>query len=514
LNERASGILLHPSSLPALGGIGDLGPAAYEFLDFLTSARQTLWQILPLGPVAYGNSPYSSISAFAGNPLLVSMERLADAGWLDRGRLAVLSEHQGAVDYDHVRATKMPLLREAAANFLASASGLPRTRYDKFCSDNAWWLDDYVLFVRMRDRYPGVSWNQWPREIARRQPEALAGLRKEIAEALDVTRVTQFFFFEQWRALHQTARQRGIRVIGDVAIFVDYDSADVWTHPGIFQLDDNLNPTVVSGVPPDAFSSTGQRWGNPIYRWDVLKSRDYDWWVQRMKWALDLCDIVRLDHFRGFESYWEIPASEPTAVHGRWIHGPNDDLFHALREALGGFPFIAEDLGMITPEVHAFRERLGVPGMKVLQFGFSNPGAHIYLPHRYDHNCVVYTGTHDNDTTAGWFNSTQGDERRAAAEYVGSDPAGMHWAFVRAAMTSPARLAVVPLQDVLGLGSEARMNVPSRTDCNWAWRYLPGALKKEYAERLARLSDISDRNQAASSADQQRHGEVSEDFAA
>ena len=301
MSQRASGLLLHPSSLPSRGGIGDLGPAAYEFLDFLGAARQTLWQVLPLGPVAFGNSPYSSISAFAGNPLLVSLERLADNGWLDRGRLAVLPEHQGTVDFDLVRAIKLPLVREAAANFLANANGYARSRYETFCSQNAWWLDDYALFVRLRDRYPQGAWNQWPRGLARREPEALARVREELGEALEVTRVTQFFFFEQWRALHQASRRRGIRVIGDVAVFVDYDSADVWTHPDIFQLDENLTPTVVSGVPPDAFSSTGQRWGNPIYRWDVLKSHVYHWWVQRMKWALELCDIVRLDHFRGFE---------------------------------------------------------------------------------------------------------------------------------------------------------------------------------------------------------------------
>ena len=514
LSERASGILLHPSSLPSRGGIGDLGPAAYEFLDFLFAARQTLWQVLPLGPVAFNNSPYSSISAFAGNPLLVSLERLVDAGWIDRGRLAVLSEHHGAIDYNHVRATKLPLLREAAANFLANASGAARGRYEKFCSDNAWWLNDYVLFVRLRDRFPQGAWDQWPSDLARRLPQALARVREELADALEVSRVTQFAFFEQWRALHQAARRRGIRIIGDVAVFVDYDSADVWTHPDLFQLDEHLQPAVVSGVPPDAFSATGQRWGNPIYRWDVLQSRGYDWWVQRMRRALELCDILRLDHFRGFESYWEIPAHEPAAARGRWVRGPNDELFHILRQALGDFPFIAEDLGIITPEVHALRERLGVPGMKVLQFSFSNPGAHIYLPHRYQPNCVVYTGTHDNDTTLGWFNSIWGEERRAAEDYVGSDSAGMHWAFLRAALTSPACLAIFPLQDVLGLGSEARMNVPSRRDDNWAWRYRPGDLKTEYAERLARLSVVSDRNCSAPSADQQRHGEASEDFAA
>ncbi len=510
IDDRASGILLHVSSLPSRGGIGDLGPAAYEFLDFLSAARQTLWQILPLGPVPHFNSPYSSISAFAGNPLLVSLERLADAGWIDRSRLAVLPEREGAIDYDHVRAIKLPLLREAAGNFLNSASGPARMRYEKFRSEAAWWLDDYVLFVRLRDLYPDGSWNRWPRELARREPEAMARVREELALPLEISRVTQFLFFEQWRALHQAARQRGIRIVGDVAIFVDYDSADVWTHPGLFQLDENLDPVVVSGVPPDAFSATGQRWGNPLYRWDVLKSRGYDWWVQRMKWALSLCDIVRLDHFRGFEAYWEIPAKEPTAVNGRWVKGPNDELFTVLRQSLGGAPFIAEDLGMITPEVHALRERLQIPGMKILQFGFGNPGAHIYLPHRYEPNCVVYTGTHDNDTTVGWFHSIQGDERRAAEDYVGSDPGGVQWAFIRTAITSPARLAIVPLQDVLGLGSEARMNVPSRRDGNWTWRYRRGDLKRELAERLARLSDISDRNACAGHS----RSESSEEFAA
>src|SRR5690242_8086270 len=382
--QRATGILLHPSSLPSRGGIGDLGPAAYEFLDFLCAARQSLWQILPFGPLGLGNSPYSSISAFAGNTLLISLERLADAGWLDPSRLSELPNEDGAIDYDRVRAAKLPLLREAARKFLRDASGMARTRYERFRSENSWWLDDYVLFRHLRERYERRAWNTWPREFARRDHDALQRVLDQSQADLDVIRAGQFFFWEQWRALHQAARARGVRIIGDVAIFVDYDSADVWTHPDIFRLNDNLDPEVVSGVPPDAFSSTGQRWGNPLYRWDTLHSRGYDWWVQRMRWALTACDLVRLDHFRGFESYWEIPANEPTAVHGRWVHGPNDDLFHVLRRELGGFPFIAEDLGMITPEVHAFRERLNVPGMKVLQFAFNNPGAHIYLPHRYE----------------------------------------------------------------------------------------------------------------------------------
>jgi 4-alpha-glucanotransferase len=493
-SSHASGILLHPSSLPSRGGIGDFGPAAYEFLDFLFAARQSLWQILPLGPVGYGNSPYSSISAFAGNPLLVSLERLVENGWIDRGRISVLPEAVEPVDFDRVRATKLPLLREAARNFLTTAQGNARRRYDTFCQDNAWWLDDYVLFINLRERFELRLWNQWPGGLSRREPAAMDNARREMADDLDVTKAIQFAFWEQWRALHLAAKERGIRIIGDVAIFVSYDSADVWTHPELFRLDENLDPEVVAGVPPDAFSATGQNWKNPVYRWDVLKQRGYDWWIRRMKWALETCDLVRLDHFRGFESYWEIPAHEPNAVNGRWVKGPNDEFFEALRQALGGFPFIAEDLGMITPEVHELRIRLNIPCMKVLQFAFGNPGAHIYLPHHCEANSVMYTGTHDNDTTVGWFNSIGGDERRYAESYVGEDAMGRHWAFIRAAMASPSRLCVIPLQDVLGLGSDCRMNVPSRSGGNWTWRFLPGALTGEFSRKLATLSEISDRN--------------------
>jgi 4-alpha-glucanotransferase len=519
-DERASGILLHISSLPSRGGIGDLGPAAYEFLDFLAGARQSLWQILPLCPVGYGNSPYSGISAFAGNPLLVSLERLAEAGWIERGRMTGLPGSQGDVDYERVRAAKWPLLREAARNFLGSASGSARSCYEQFCRDHAWWLDDYAVFVNLRERFQEQSWNAWPRELARREAAALERARREMADAIEITRAIQFAFFEQWRALHGACRRRGVRIIGDVAIFVSYDSADVWTHPGLFRLNANLDPEVVAGVPPDAFSATGQRWGNPLYRWDVLRERGYDWWVRRMQWALTVCDIVRLDHFRGFESCWEIPAHEPTAVNGRWVKGPAEDFFLAITQALASTredanaapPFIAEDLGMITPEVHALRERLGVPGMKVLQFAFGNPGAHIYLPHRHERNSVVYTGTHDNDTTLGWFEKIGGDEKRAAQAYAGTDLEGVAWALIRTAMTSPARLCVVPMQDVLGLGSEARMNVPSQSDGNWTWRYRPGALQPELARKLATLAEVSDRNLNLPVSPQR--AESTEDFAA
>jgi 4-alpha-glucanotransferase len=493
---RSAGILLHPSSLPSRGGIGDFGPEAYAFLDFLSEARLGLWQILPLSPPGLGNSPYSAISAFAGNPLLVSLERLADRGWLGKDKLKNLAAAGPSVDFDAVKAAKLPLLRQAAQNFLERGNG-DRSSFEDFKRENAWWLEDFVLFEVMREAHQGATWSTWPQELARREAEGLRKFGIEYQRQLEVERAVQFAFFEQWRALRHYCAQRGIRIVGDVAIFVNYDSADVWRNPDLFYLDENLQPTVVAGVPPDAFSDTGQRWGNPLYRWDVCKSRDYDWWVQRISWALKTCDIVRLDHFRGFESYWEIPAAESTAVKGKWVKGPGADLFHRLKAQVGDLSFIAEDLGMITPAVHKLRKELGIPGMKVLQFGFDNPGAHIYLPHNFEPNCVVYTGTHDNDTTVGWWKSSaNAQEKHFAAAYLGEVKDGIHWAFIRMAFASVAELAIVPMQDVLGLDSDSRMNTPSRSDGNWGWRLRPGALTKDLAEKLAVLSAVSDRQPA------------------
>jgi len=496
--ERASGILLHPTSLPSRGGIGDLGPAAYQFLDFLAAGKQRLWQVLPLGPLGYGNSPYSATSAFAGNPLLISLERLAERGWIAPQRLEALPHTVAPVDYEQVSAAKFELLREAAGNFLQQASGAESMRFERFCSENRWWLHDYALFDLLRRENHFVRWNRWPRALARREPAALEGVCSAHAANLEAECALQFFFYEQWGALRRACHQKGVRLIGDLAIFVNYDSSDVWTHPELFRLNDDLDMQVVAGVPPDAFAKTGQRWGNPIYRWEVLAERGYDWWVARMRWALRACDIVRLDHFRGFDQFWEIPASEPTAVHGRWVDGPRDGLFEALRRALGDLPLVAEDLGFITPEVHALRQRLGVPGMRVMQFGFGDPGAEIHLPHRFEPNTVVYSGTHDNDTTRGWWESgATPEERRAAEAYLAPGSDGIHWAFIRAAEASRANLCVLPLQDVLGLGSEARMNVPSKAEGNWAWRYAAGSLTPELAARLAALSEAHGRESTA-----------------
>jgi 4-alpha-glucanotransferase len=486
---------MHPTSLPSRGGIGDLGPAAYDFVDWLAAAKQTLWQVLPLGPAGYGNSPYSCTSAFAGNVFMISLDRLAERGYLDPARLAQLSVPENCVDFDCVHAQKLPLLREAARNFLQSAQGEARARYDAFCVENEWWVEDYALFAVLREHYGDHPWNSWPVPIARREPEALAQLRVDLKDSIGLERFLQFAFFEQWKALRAHCAERGIRIVGDVAIFVSYDSADVWTHPDIFRLNADLSPEVVAGVPPDAFSETGQRWGNPLYDWDALKSRGYDWWIQRMRWAVDTCDIIRLDHFRGYEAFWEIPADEPTAVNGHWSPGPNMDLFRVLKSALGKLPFIAEDLGYITPEVRELRRKLEIPGMKVMQFGFGDKGAHIYLPQLFTEDCVVYTGTHDNDTTVGWWNNSASKLEKAwATEYFGKVDDGINWAFMRSAFASVATLAVIPVQDVLGLDSDARMNIPSKPGGNWTWRLANDSLTPELAERLALLTEITDRD--------------------
>ncbi len=514
LSQRLAGILLHPTSLPSLGGIGDLGPEAYAFADFLESSGMGLWQVLPLSPPGMGNSPYSAISAFAGNPLLISLERLVERGWLAKEEPMNPPAARSPIHFEEVKAYKLPLLRRAAQNFLDRGNG-DLDRFTAFKHAHAWWLEDFVLFDVMRQVHAGATWSSWPKELARREAEGLHKFGLNYQRELEVGRAIQFAFFEQWRSLRQYCSQRDIRIMGDVAIFVNYDSADVWRNPNLFMLDENLQPSVVAGVPPDAFSITGQRWGNPLYRWEACKAQGYDWWIQRMKGTLEMCDVVRLDHFRGFESYWEIPANEPTAVNGKWVPGPRDDLFRSLRANLGDLPFVAEDLGLITDEVNALRERLAMPGMKVLQFGFGDPGAHIYLPQNFEHNCVVYTGTHDNDTTRGWWETSAGnEEKRHAANYFGNASDGIHWAFIRAAFSSVARLAIVPLQDVLGLGSEARMNTPSLSDGNWGWQFTTNSLTDAVAKKLFELSYVCDRRPKELRVDQQSDREVREDFAA
>src|SRR5215470_17903603 len=380
---RASGILLHPTSLPSRGGIGDFGASAYAFADFLSAARQGLWQTLPMGPLGFGNSPYSSTSAFAGNPLLISLERLAERGWIDAARVQALPDGIAPVDYPAVFRRKMPLLFEAGRNFLHWAGQPARTRFADFCERNKWWLDDFAMFDSLRAHFGLENWNRWPREYVRREPAAIEKVREERSEELEIRKALQFFFYEQWQALRAYCAKLSIRTVGDIAIFVNFDSADVWTHPELFRLNADLDPEVVAGVPPDFFSETGQRWGNPLYRWDVMQSQGYAWWIDRMRWATSNFDYIRLDHFRGFAQFWEIPAQEPTAVNGRWVDGPRDELFQKLHEAVGGLPFFAEDLGHLTPDLHEPPARLKTPQTAVPQLRLGAQGEHTPLPHTF-----------------------------------------------------------------------------------------------------------------------------------
>jgi 4-alpha-glucanotransferase len=496
--QRSSGILLHVSSLPSLGGIGDLGPAAHEFVAFLAQAKQHVWQVLPLCPTGYGNSPYAGNSAVAGNPLFVSLEILADWGWITPEQIKPQAGPSGPMDFGEVEWRKLPILFEAAGNFLDRGPNDPKlalqwAKFEKFRKAEASWLDDFALFAELRRQFNTGAWEVWPEPLRRREPQALAHARATHARRVAEEQVLQFAFSTQWNDLREAAARHAIRILGDVAIFVNMDSADVWVHPELFELDEQLNPIHVSGVPPDYFSPTGQRWGNPLYRWDVLAERGFDWWIERISRACELYDIVRLDHFRGFEACWSIPAEEETAVEGEWVKAPGLELFRALEAALGPLPLVAEDLGLITPEVDALRHELQMPGMKVLQFGFGSKGAHIHLPHRYTPGLLAYTGTHDNNTTLGWWKSAGDVERAAVEAYVGTAEETPVWPLIRAVEASVAQMAVLPAQDILELGPEARMNTPAVATGNWQWRAPEGSWTPELAARLAALVEATDR---------------------
>jgi 4-alpha-glucanotransferase len=498
--QRSSGVLLHVSSLPSYGGIGDLGPAAHEFIDFLAEAKQHLWQVLPLCPTGYGNSPYASSSAFAGNPYLISLEYLSDWGWIKGERISGLAGRGGAVNFDEVESRKLPLLYEAAGNFLdrgAHDAKLAKQwkQFDAFCQAEINWLTDYALYAVLRAKHKTGAWTAWPEAVRRRDRAALDEVTREHARQLAEEQVLQFAFAQQWRDLRDAAAKQGIRILGDVAIFVNMDSADVWMHPDLFELDKDLKPVRVAGVPPDYFSATGQRWGNPLYRWDVLREQKFDWWVQRMARAQQIYDIVRLDHFRGFEAFWAIPAAEETAVNGKWVKAPGLELFQALERALGPLAIVAEDLGLITKEVDQLRMDAGFPGMRVIQFGFSDKGAHVHLPHQYTLDTVAYTGTHDNDTTRGWWEQAKKAEKTAVGAYLGHEAArkGIVWPLIRAVESSVAQLAIVPVQDLLELGSEARMNTPAVPQGNWSWRAPEGAWTAQLAAQLAAVTEVTDR---------------------
>ena len=504
---RASGILLHPTSLPGAYGIGDLGQPAYDFVDFLEATGQSLWQVLPLGPTGYGDSPYQCFSAFAGNPMLISPEPLVEDGLLaadDLRELAALSKD--AVDYGAVIESKTKLLTKAHSAFVENASEEAKADYLKFTEQAVWWLEDYATFRAIKDAHDGQEWTKWEPFLRDREDQALHFFRENHAVEVSRHKFWQFLFFKQWLALAAYANGKGVRIIGDIPIFVAHDSADVWANPQLFHLNKEGHPTSVAGVPPDYFSETGQLWGNPLYRWELMAKDGYQWWLKRIRAALSLVDIVRLDHFRGFEKYWAVPAEETTAVNGEWTLGPGADLFNAIKSAFaneaGQLPIIAEDLGLITPEVDALREQFGFPGMRVLQFAFgTDPDADKLKPYSLTPNSVVYTGTHDNDTTLGWFASATAEdgkisEQEFAIKYLGSDGKELHWGFIRLALASVANTAIIPLQDVLGCGSEARMNTPARESGNWSWRFRTEQLTTELRQRLADLTELYGRNRA------------------
>ncbi len=501
---RASGILAHPTSLPGRFAVGDLGLGALDFLDFLVASGQRIWQTLPLGPTGHGDSPYSLLSAFAGNPLLVSPELLINEQFLPADALDDAPAFDPTrVDYETAFPWKMALLRRSYQYLQQHGRPALREYFRGFCEQERDWLDDYALFMALKARFEGKAWTDWPRPYAVRDPEALADARTSLADEIAFHAYAQFQFFRHWSLLRASAHARDIHIMGDLAIFIAHDSADVWAHQELFQLDNTGGPAVVAGVPPDYFSATGQRWGNPIYDWNALAADGYRWWIARVRQALQLQDYLRLDHFRGFEAYWEIPGEAETAVSGHWEPGPGEALFTAIHDALGDVPFVAEDLGVITPEVVALRKRLKLPGMRVLQFGFGSDAGNGFLPHNYTRNTVVYTGTHDNDTTRGWFASLAPSERHHALEYLRSNEQDIVWDMIRAAEASVAHLAILPLQDPLELGSEARMNYPSIPEHNWAWRCPPDLLTPAVAARLAAMATLYGR----ASADKQQHSD-------
>ena len=490
-NPRRSGILLHPTSLPGPHGSGDFGPAAYHFVDWLVTAGQRAWQVLPLTPIGPGNSPYASVSAFAGSPLLVALEPLIDKGWIDAADASTGSrlpvDH---VAFEHAVPWRMARLREAASGYAQRASHEDRTAYAAFCAAEAGWLDDYALFMALDGHYQqqGIwNWTAWETGCARRDPAALAAARRQWREEIDFWCFVQWCFATQWRALKRYANERDVQLIGDLPIFVAHHSADCWARPDLFLLDAQGEPRVVAGVPPDYFSATGQRWGNPLYDWPAMQREGFAWWVARMRHELARADVVRIDHFRGFAAYWEIPASCATAIEGRWVPAPGAALFEALKAALGELPVIAEDLGVITPDVEALRDGCGFPGMKILQFAFGGDATHAFLPHNYPAHCAAYSGTHDNDTARGWYGAAPDHERHFATAYLDTDGINIHWAMVRAICGSVAELAVYPMQDVLGLGTEHRMNTPGQLAC-WSWRFGWEQVGAEPAQRLARLA--------------------------
>jgi 4-alpha-glucanotransferase len=495
--ERSSGILLHPTSLPGPFGSGDLGAASYHFVDWLIVAGQKLWQMLPLGPVGMGDSPYMCLSAFAGEPMLIDLQELSDRGWLPKSELQNLPVFdQQKVHYGNVKAFRMSKLRIASANFFAKSSKDESDDFQSFCKRQKAWLEDYSLFMSLIQKYNGAEWSTWEHDIVKRTPAAMKAIRKELEHEIKFWEFTQWCFFRQWFALKNYANERGVRIVGDIPIFIAFQSADVWANQHLFHLDKERKPKFVAGVPPDYFSVTGQRWGNPLYDWKAMHEENYSWFIDRIRTTLALVDIVRIDHFRGFAGYWEIPATEATAVKGRWVKGPGAKLFDAIEKKLGKMPIIAEDLGEITPDVVELRDRYNFPGMRILQFAFAADTKNNFLPHNYIANTVVYSGTHDNDTTIGWFKSATEREREFVKKYVGTDGKEIQWDLIRVASQSVAAMAVFPFQDVLGLGTEARMNMPGHALGNWSWRFMWDQVQHWHALKLYEITALNNRTKA------------------
>jgi 4-alpha-glucanotransferase len=476
--------------------MGDMGIEAYRFIDFLVESDQQYWQVLPLGPTGYGNSPYSCYSAMAGNPLLINPELLRDDQLLADEDFANLPEFPlDYVDFERAIALKVPLLKKACENFKAKASPMQQKEFSAFCESKENWLEDYALFMALKDNFGGVSWNNWEPEIARREPESLEKWRQQLNAEIYYYKYVQFEFFRQWTGLKGYANLRDIKIIGDIPIYVAHDSADVWSHREIFCLDEaSGEPALMAGVPPDYFSSTGQLWGNPVYNWEKLQANNFEWWVERFEAIFAYVDVTRIDHFRGFDAYWAVERGQETAMYGEWIKAPGTALLDLINQKFGDLPIIAEDLGVITPEVVALRDRYEFPGMKILQFAFGAGPGDPFLPFNYDRNCVVYTGTHDNDTTVGWFNQLSNYERDEVLRYLGCiDPQGIHWSLIRMGWMSIANMAIVPYQDLLGLDTDARMNFPGKPEGNWGWRYRSEALNREVGDRLKTMTYISGR---------------------
>ena len=495
--DRSGGILLHPTSLPGPYGIGDLGPQAYRFVDWLTSTGCRLWQVLPLGPTGYGDSPYQCFSAFAGNPYLISFDGLIEDGLLTHDDFADMPDFDASsVDFGLLIPWKLGLLQSAFSKFVTlseSEESLHR-EFETFCADNSSWLDDYALFMSIKEAKGGGAWNGWDESLRKREDVAMDKARKDYAEDIQRHSFYQFIFFRQWNKLRAYANERSIKIIGDIPIFIAYDSADAWSNQELFFLGEDSQPTVVAGVPPDYFSATGQLWGNPLYRWDVHEKTGYAWWLERFRAVLKLVDIVRVDHFRGFAGYWEIPFGEPTAENGQWIKGPGAGFFNAMNAALkdgpdAELPIIAEDLGLITPDVVELRDQFNLPGMRIFQFGFDK-AENPFLPHNYVTNCVAYTGTHDNDTARGWLNSAPQHERELAFRYLDTDPNRFVWDMIRGIWSSVAVYAVTTMQDLLNLGTEARMNFPSKLGGNWEWRMQVKDMSDELARSLDELNRL------------------------